>query len=501
LASAQTPLSNMRITNEQALSFLEAAPDPTLVVDTRGVIAYANVRIEAVLGYKPAELVGEPVELLIPARYRTTHLSHRNRFFASAKARPMGAGLHLHAVHKDGHEIPVEISLSPVTTPDGTFVSSSIRDISTHIELERQLTDANRAKSRFLAAASHDLRQPVQALVLLNRAAATRAAGDDLLRTIVAKQQQALGSIARLLNSLLDISKLEAGAIEPDIEDCEVREIFDELRSEFDELARDKGLSLVIEQCNEVAQSDRRLLTQILENLLANAIKYTRQGFVQLRCFPGDPLLRLEVADSGLGIAPEEIDRIFEEFHQIEQGPTRPEGLGLGLSIVKHTAALLGCNVEVKSAPGKGSVFAISVPRGAAVTRGQPRRATPTVSVPGVGNVLIVDDDAGVLDATRLLLEVSGLNVRAAACEEEALASLRATSWKPDWLIVDYHLRGARTGIEVARAVREYLGSAIPVVVLSGDTSGRAVATEIEGARFLSKPVIAEQLLELIGLK
>jgi protein-histidine pros-kinase len=202
----------MDVTNELAKQLLDAAPDPTVIVDQDGTVVFANARVAEVLGYTNEELIGEPVEILLPERARAAHPGHRNSFFANPNARPMGDALELHALRKDGIEIPVEISLSPVVTADGILVSSAIRDVSGQKEVERQLVEANRAKSRFLAAASHDLRQPIQTLNLLNRAAKSTTTSPTHLN-IIDKQQKSLDSMSNLLNALLDISKLEAGIV------------------------------------------------------------------------------------------------------------------------------------------------------------------------------------------------------------------------------------------------------------------------------------------------
>jgi protein-histidine pros-kinase len=278
------------ISDELATQLLNAAPDPTVIVDQQGTIIYANARVTEVLGYSNQELIGQTVEMLLPERSRDAHPGHRESFFSRPNARAMGNALELHALRKDGTEIPVEISLSPVKTSNGTLVSSAIRDISAQKEIAQQLVEANRAKSRFLAAASHDLRQPIQTLNLLNRAA-KKTATDATHQDIIEKQQKSLDSMSNLLNALLDISKLEAGIVKPDITDCKVQNIFETLNAAFEAQARNKGLELIIDKCHGVARSDSRLLTQILENLMSNAIRYTQEGFVRLRCVhdPGNP--------------------------------------------------------------------------------------------------------------------------------------------------------------------------------------------------------------------
>lgn len=485
----------MDVTDSLARQLLDAAPDPSVVIDADGRILYANGRVKDVLGYEPVELIDQHMEVLLPERFRTAHRGHRARYFNSPSPRPMGSELELYAQRKDGEEIPVEISLSPVSTPDGTLVFAAVRDVSTQKELQRQLKDASRAKSRFLAAASHDLRQPIQALTLLN-SVAKRSATDQVHLSIIEKQQKSLDSMARLLNALLDISKLEAGIVKPDITDCTVQKIFDDLRAGFEEQAQSKGLELIIEPCGDVARSDSRLLTQILENFIANAIRYTQEGFVRLRCLHHEMFIRLEVLDSGLGISPDDIGDIFEEFHQAETGTTRPEGLGLGLSIVKRTAELLGCSLDVNSKLGEGSVFSVVVPQGKRNKAAITEFPITTNAELATGLILVVDDEPAVLDATSILLQLEGFEVLTAASKHEALECISTQT--PDLLITDYHLRGGATGAEVIRSIRDQISRRVPVIVISGDTSDAIVLKDLEDTGFLTKPVDTDELLDEI---
>jgi PAS domain S-box-containing protein len=482
----------MDISDGLASHLLDAAPDPSIVIDVNGCIQYVNGRVSDVLGYEPSELIGHHIEVLLPERFYAIHPSHRARYFNKPSPRPMGSGLELYAKRKDGQEIPVEISLSPVSTAQGKFVFATVRDVSTQKELQKQLRDASRAKSRFLAAASHDLRQPIQALSILN-SVARKSATDEFHQNIIAKQQKSLDSMAGLLNALLDISKLEAGMVKADITDCAVQEIFDSLRAEFEEQAQAKGLELVIEPCSDVARSDSRLLTQILENFLSNAIRYTRVGIVRLRCMHREAFIRLEVVDTGLGIAPDDIDHIFEEFHQLGEGTKRPEGLGLGLSIVKRTAELLGCDLDVNSKPGEGSVFSVVVPQGESA--GVALSEATTASTPELmtGLIVVVDDEPALLDATAMFLKLEGFEVLTASSEIEAIAGLSGRT--PDLLITDYHLRDEKTGIEVIRSVRDQATIDIPVILVSGDTSDAIVIKDLKDVTFLTKPVNADELL------
>jgi PAS domain S-box-containing protein len=486
----------MDVSEGLANQLLDAAPDPSIVIDRDGRILYANARVEDVFGHKPDELTGQHMEVLLPERFRSLHPQHRSRFFDNPSPRPMGSGLELFARLKNGEEIPVEISLSPVATEDGCLVFAALRDVSVQKELEEQLKDASRAKSRFLAAASHDLRQPIQALTILN-SVAKRAATDDVHQSIIEKQQKSLDSMARLLNALLDISKLEAGIVKPDITDCEVQEIFDDLHAEFDEQARMKGLELIVEPCGDVAKSDSRLLTQILENFISNAIRYTYAGFVRLRCHHEPSFIRLEVLDTGLGIEPHEIDNIFEEFHQSTEGAARPEGLGLGLSIVKRTAELLECGLNVDSKPGKGSAFSVIVPQGKRVESVAATSDPALLPRNGTGTVLLVDDEPAVLDATEILLDMEGFDVQMASSIAEALDCITVNI--PDLLITDYHLRDGETGADVIRSIRGEVGGDLPVILVSGDTSDALAIHDLREVGFLTKPVDTDELLNEIN--
>lgn len=488
----------MDVSDSLARQLLNAAPDPSIVINSDGQILYANARVKDLFGYEQDELIGQHMEILLPKRYRERHPQHRAGFFTDPSPRPMGSGLELYALRKDGKEMPVEISLSPVSTPDGALVYAAVRDVSVQQELQRQLKDASRAKSRFLAAASHDLRQPIQALTILN-SVAKKSATDPMHQSIIAKQQKSLDSMARLLNALLDISKLEAGIVKPDITDCAVQKIFDDLRAGFEEQARLKGLDLIIEPCGDVARSDYRLLTQILENFISNAIRYTQVGFVRLRCLHDSAKIQLEVLDTGLGIPPDEIGNIFDEFHQADAGKARPDGLGLGLSIVKRTAELLGCELNVDSKPGEGSAFSVVVPQG---SRADMESDSPSIALDAqavTGKILIVDDEPAVLDATAILLELEGFEVVTAVCEDDALQQI--SNCVPDLLITDYHLRDGATGAEVIRMVRKQVSSDIPVILISGDTSDAIVVKDLEGTSFLTKPVDTDELLAEIHKK
>ena len=279
---------------------LESAPDAIIIVDEAGQILFANSRVLVLFGYEPRELVGQKIETLLPERFRPRHQTHRNQYATDAQVRPMGINLELCGLRKDWTEVPVEISLSPIHYGERTLTAAAIRDVSEQKRIKRELLAAreaadraNQAKSRFLATASHDLRQPLQTLSLLN-GSLQRLVTDPVANDAVVQQEHAIATMSRLLNALLDISKLESGAIQPEKADFALATLFDEMRAEFANVAAAKGLELRVEAGALTVRSDASLVGQILRNLLSNAIKYTRQGSVLLR---GQVLRRQHGAD------------------------------------------------------------------------------------------------------------------------------------------------------------------------------------------------------------
>ncbi|HEX8757014.1 MAG TPA: PAS domain S-box protein [Steroidobacteraceae bacterium] len=489
-------------------SVLESAPDAIVIVDSTGTIHFASRRITALCGYRPEEIVGRGIECLLPERFRQIHLSHRRNYAHNAHARPMGVDLDLYALHKDGTELPVEISLSPIRDGERLLVAAALRDVTERKRIQTELMQAreaaeraNLAKSRFLATASHDLRQPLQTLSLLN-GTLRRVVRDPVAAEAVCQQSQAIDSMSRLTNALLDISKLESGAIRPDPADFAVAALFEEMRNEFASVAASKGLELRIEATVPSAHSDPSLVGQILRNLIANAIKYTQRGWVRLRSAPCPAGVRLEVADSGIGIPADHLPYIYDEFYQIGVASnTSREGYGLGLSIVHRLVRLLGLKLDVHSEVGHGSIFALEMPAGAAEAKGVTVASADVSGHEGAhasARILLIDDDAGVRNATAMLLRVEGYTVACAASLAEAKQALREDP-RVDVVIADYHLQNGETGIDVIAAARNIAGDKVGAVLVSGDTSSTLRDVEAtDRLRIASKPIDADQLLAII---
>ena len=487
-------------------NLLESAPDAMIIVDAQGKITVVNEQAEEMFGYDRDQMIGETIEFLLPARFRGRHVNHRNAFTNKPKLRPMGAGMELQGCRSDGSEFPVEISLSPVKAGSGSFVSSVIRDVTQRKIMEQEIIAArqaaeraNKANSAFLAAASHDLRQPVQALSLLN-GALRRTVKDQLALDMLESQEHSLDAMTNLLNSLLDISRLDAGAVSPEIEDFSIQRLIDRLSHEFSRQAHHKGLEFDADSCSTIIRTDPNLIGEIIQNFVSNAIRYTDKGTVQLGCEEIDGKLRVKVTDTGIGIEENHLDEIWNEFHQCKTPGSNQEGFGLGLAIVRRLADLLDHEVTVESKPGEGSCFCISMP----VVKEAGKAVSETISDSvasaegGSGLIILIEDDVAVANAWGLLLEAEGYRVAMAESASEAEAVVRHLDVDPDLIISDFHLLDGSTGVEAVASIRKDVGKTVPAFIVSGDTSKVVQdARTLENSTIMSKPVNTERMLEL----
>ena len=505
IASTVRDISADNTSESYFRNLLESAPDAMIIIDHYGKIAIVNGQAEEMFGYSREEMMGQEIELLLPEALHDRHLSHRARYAHDPKLRPMGIGMELHARRKDGSVFPVDISLSPVTSASGSFVSSVIRNVTNRKKMERDLITArqeaeraNKANSAFLAAASHDLRQPVQALSLLT-GALRRTAKDELVLEMVESQQHSLDAMTNLLNSLLDISRLDAGKVEPEIEDFPIQRLIDRLSGEFSRQAIQKELEFSACDCETIVRSDPNLLGEIMQNLVSNAIQYTDKGNVTLTCTEDGAQLEVGITDTGVGIEPDQIDEIFQEFYQIKTPGQDKEGFGLGLAIVKRMADLLDHEIAVQSNPSKGSTFSVSMPivgRPPSAKEEDETSLADEAEAPASGLVILIEDDVRVANAWGLLLEAEGFHVATAASAKEARAVVEHLDAPPELIISDFHLLDGSTGVEAVADIRRRFDRIIPAFIVSGDTSKMVQeARSTENCAIMNKPVNTDHLL------
>lgn len=492
-------------TLDHAQVFLAQSPDATFIVDVKGTIVFVSEQASPLLGYESAELVGQPIETLVPLDLSDKHVSLRKAFQKAPSLRPMGRGLALRARRKDGVEIPVEVSLSSVETPDGTLVAASLRDVAYRVEYERKLEAArddseraNRAKSRFLAAASHDLRQPLQSLsaylMVLNH-----CISDEEADEIVPKMETSLRAMGGLLDALLDISQLESGSIQPRFTEVDLQRVFDAVQANNEPAAALKGLELVSELAPLTVRSDEALLTRILDNFVSNAIRYTLHGTVRIGAQAEGRSVRIDVSDTGVGIPKEQIAMVFEEYYQLDN-PTRDKGkgLGLGLAIVQRIATLLDHGLQVNSALGQGSTFTVNAPLAAAQAADS---SEPSSTLEPVHDrktiVLFVDDDRSVLDSMNMVLKIQGFDVITASDPDKAIEQALGAD-DLDVLVSDYRLP-IRTGVDLVRQLRSILKREVPAILMTGDTSAEHIrAAGLPRCHVLHKPTNPKNLKALI---
>jgi two-component system, sensor histidine kinase len=366
-------------------------------------------------------------------------------------------------------------------------------------EQSRELAEqANLSKSKFLAAASHDLRQPLHALGLFVDVLESRIRFPEV-RGIVDNIKISTEALAELFNALLDISKLDAGVLEPKLVDIPLQPLLRRMASEYRGKAQSKGLLLRVRDCHAVVRSDAAMFERVLRNLVSNAIRYTPSGGVLVGCRRRGKQLSIEIHDTGVGIAADKIDKVFEEFYQIENPERdRRKGLGLGLAIVRRLCQLLGHRLEVFSVVDTGTRFRVTVPFVAAEPMGETTEAGFVDDVKN-SRVLIIDDEAMIRTGMREVLQQWGCQVLEAESAQQALEVLTAPHLEPDIILSDYRLREDKTGIEAITRVRELFAKPIPAIIVTGDTApDRLREAKASGLHLLHKPVSPAKLRALL---
>jgi signal transduction histidine kinase len=358
-----------------------------------------------------------------------------------------------------------------------------------------QAEEANRAKSQFFAAASHDLRQPLHALGLFS-ASLREMSPEPEKRVVVDQVYASIDALESLFDELLDISKLDAGFVKPEPSHLPVSRVLELMRAQFSKPAAEKGLKLSVVSCGAIVHTDAVLLSRILSNLVSNAIRYTQSGKVLVGCRRRAGVLRIEVWDTGIGIPGDQRERIFEEFYQLDNPERdRSRGLGLGLSIVRRLAMLLHHPLMLESEVGRGTVFRLDIPFGDhAKIASVPEPAVERNDVMAGKRVLVVDDEVSIRQGMQELLMRWGCQPVIASTPEEAI-SLLDHAGCPDLIISDYRLAGAETGSQAIDAIRSRYGRQIPAMLITGDTSPeRLREARATGHLLQHKPVRPVQL-------
>lgn len=487
-------------------SIIATIRQPLVVLDDELRVISASSSFHRVFSVKPEELVGR--YLLHAGRH--LDVPALREFLTSIQARGTTINDHAVEIELPGvgrraflmsarvlREEPAAKRKILVAIVDVTEVKREGKVLqAAKSEAER----ANMGKSRFLAAASHDLRQPLQTISLLQGMLEKRAHDAATLK-LVRRLDETVSTMSSMLDKLLDINQLEAGIVCPTIIDFPIRRLLDEMRTEFALHTATNDLGWHVVESSLTVRSDPRLLEQIIRNLLSNAVKYTVKGKLLLGCRRHGDRLRIEVWDTGPGIPELELQPIFEEFHQLDNpARERSKGLGLGLAIVQRLADLLGHKIDLRSRLGAGSVFTIEVPRGRAGAEDlpAPSQNEMAASTGSRGMILIVEDDPAVREMLQLLFDDEGHGTLVAADGHEALELAAQGPTLPDLIIADYNLPKGLSGLEMITRLQEQLQLAIPAIVLTGDISTdslREIARH--GCIHLNKPVRAKELTRL----
>jgi PAS domain S-box-containing protein len=512
--------ASLRAAEERLARFMEASAEG-VIFHRDGVITDANPAACRLLSLTYQELVGRSV-LSLPPEARVA----RSALSISSGA---DAAIETEMLDGRGQFIPVELVGRSMLRRDQRQRMTVIRDIrdrrAAQARIHALIKDlrsqkdraeaADRAKSVFLAAASHDLRQPIHAMGLFLSALRTMARSPSAvhpeeLADICRRMQSSLDGLGQLLNMLLDVSRLDANAVQVQIEPCALNPLFLELEQEFVELASEKGLQLHVQPCSAWVSTDATVLRRILSNLMANAVRYTPRGRIVLGARRRGDRMQIQVCDSGIGIVPEQLEAIFEEFYQVGQSRAQRDeshGLGLGLSIVKRSARLIDAGLDVRSTPARGSVFSVSVPRCEAPAArppvrpaAEPAAAAAPAAPAGQRSVLVIDDDEQVLAGMQQLLQIWGHRVWCAASADEAVVLAIEHAAEIDVLLSDYRLGGNTTAVQAIAAVHACLGRPVPTYILTGDTSPQRIQEACElGFPLLHKPVDTSALMQALA--
>jgi PAS domain S-box-containing protein len=470
LVSISRDITARKRADERFRLAVEAAPAAMIMVDQRGAIVMVNVLTDQLLGYARSEIIGQSIELLVPVRFRNGHKDDRGHFFRNAHQRPMGAGRDLYALRKDGSEVPVEIGLSPFETAEGVFVLAAVTDITERKQVEAEraqllareqtaradIERASRLKDDFLAVLSHELRTPLNAVLGYAHLLSSDALPAERAKHALAAIQRNALAQARLVESLLDLSRIMAGKLELDVERLDVSVLVNTAVDVIGPEAEAKGITLdvVVPPAMPALAGDGGRLQQVMWNLLSNAVKFTpRDGRVSIHVTQQDASVAIRISDTGQGIKPEFLPYVFDRFRQADgQNNGHPSvGLGLGLALVREMVQAHGGTVVADSqGDGHGSTFTVMLPL-SAMTVPESRRVAGTITSLARLDILIVDDDGDVRDLLAQLLESRGATVRTVSSTIEAVEAI--VRHRPDILLSDLRMP-EEDGYSLIRKVR-----------------------------------------------
>jgi PAS domain S-box-containing protein len=493
---------------------IESAPSGMIMVDQRGEIVLVNSQAEHLFGYAREELIGNSVEMLVPERFRGHHPGFRGGFYAHPESRLMGAGRDLFGRRKDGTEFPVEIGLNPIETEEGVLALSAIVDITERKLLEQELrlrldelAAADRQKDEFLATLAHELRNPLAPIRNAMQILKLPAADEAMRQRAKEMIERQLHHMVRLVDDLLDVSRIITGRIELRKTYFDLAEALTRAVETAEPLIEARGHELIVTVPPEpvMVHADLVRLSQVVSNLLTNAAKYTPKPnriWLSAECEGTEVVLRIK--DQGLGIESKMLDRIFELFVQADTSPTRAQGgLGIGLTLVKRLVELHNGTVAANSLGlGQGSEFVVRFPID--VDAGDSRHAGRTDESQGVTGdqgerrVLVVDDNVDAAESIAMLLQASGFSVR---CVYDGVSALSvAGAFHPDVIVLDIGLPDI-SGYEVAKRLRarpDFVSVPIVAVTGYGQPSDRLRSREAGIDHHMTKPVDPEALQALL---
>jgi PAS domain S-box-containing protein len=512
VVAAVRDVTEQRRSEQLFRGLLESAPDAIVIVEPEGTVTLINRQAELLFGYDRGEIVGQPVEMLVPGRFAEAHLGHRTAYASDPSPRSMGVGLSLYAVRKDGSEVPVEISLSPLQTETGLLISAAVRDVSERRRVERESAlakeeaeRANNAKSDFLSRMSHELRTPLNAILgfgqLLEMERLTNRQGESLHQIMKAGRH-----LLELIDEVLDISRIESGRLSMSPEAVAIDQALSEAVQLVVPIARQRNIVFEERQtcAGQFILADRQRLRQVLLNLLSNAVKYNRiGGSVVVDCEQTTTeTIRVSVHDTGPGIPDELIERIFMPFDRLGADESEIQGTGLGLPLSKGLVETMGGTIDVRSVVGEGSTFSFELPIAEGPESGVEEALNGRDLVGGTGrewSLLYIEDNLSNLKLIERVLEFRP-NVKMLSAMQGNLGVELAQQHVPDMILLDLHLPDIQGEEVLARLRSDPATCEIPVAIVTADaTPGQVQRLIASGAAaYLTKPLDVSEFLDFL---